>query len=392
MNHFMLSLTDAFAHRLMASLVLSAVILFGAMPAQGESREENTERRLQALEAVKFSGSFRMNFGFRDDDEGAKDRAGDTQFNLFNLGVDTEADGIRFSGQYRWYNFTDTVHHLYFAVKETPHSEFQLGLMQVPFGILPYEANSWWFGIPYYLGLNDDYDSGFKYLYQSGRWDIQAAFYLGTEFSADNNRRYSVDVLHSADNSAKNEEDNTVNLRLAYDLAPGEVGVSLQAGQLYNSSEEKHGNQWAAAVHHVGFFGALSTQLELIQYQFNGKNPPGSNDDVIWVGALQDTYQIAAKGMLAVFNVAYDVGVNGSRITNLRFYNDYSVLNKDARAMKDSQLNVTGVGISAGRVYSNIDVIMGRNVLYVSGVRDAYAAGSKDDWGTRFNINIGYYF
>lgn len=379
------------------------VILTLSLSINGHSADD-VEQRLQALERVKFSGSFRMNFLVKDNDDGQKDRAGDGEFNLFNLGVDTKTEGIRFSGQYRWYNYTDTVHHLYFAMDTdtgtNTSAEIQLGLMRVPFGILPYEANSWWFGIPYYLGLNDDFDMGVKYLYQVEQWDVQAAFYTSSEFSAANTNRYSVDVISSSvndtsttqDNTSRNQESNQGNLRLARLFPHGEVGVSLQAGQLYNSIEEENGHHWAMAIHHLANIGNFHSQIELLSYEFSPENPDGINDDVIRVGALADSYEIAAKGNVYVVNLAYDVPIENSKVSNVRLYNDYSHLEKEAAGFVESQLNVTGVGITLGQIYTNIDFIMGRNVLYISGGRQGYAQGTEDDWSTRFNINIGYYF
>jgi len=381
-------------------LSIGFVAFWGAFSVFASASDASVEERLQALESVKFSGSFRFNYLIKDNDDSQKDRAGDAEFNLFNLGVDTESDGIKFSGQYRWYNYTDTVHHLYLGFENESGSELQLGLMKVPFGILPYESNNWWFGIPYYLGFNDDYDMGIKYLTKSGNWDIQAAFYISSEFSAGNTKRYSVDVISSSvndtsttsDNSSRNEESNQANLRLAYQLPSGEMGVSAQVGQLYNSAEEENGSRWAAALHHIAQYGNFHSQVELISYEFSPENPDGVSDDVIRVGALADSYEIAAKGNIYVLNLAYDVPINNSRISNLRFYNDYSHLEKDADDFTESQLNVTGVAITSGAVYTNVDFIMGRNILYISGARDGYAQGTDDDWSTRFNINIGYYF
>ncbi|NRA24150.1 MAG: hypothetical protein HRU08_06680, partial [Oleispira sp.] len=151
----------------------------------------DVESRLNALEKVKISGSFRANFTIKDFDQDQQDRGGDANFNVFTLGVDTQSGGLRFSGQYRWYNYVDTLHHMFVAANLEENSEVQVGVMKVPFGILPYESNNYWFGIPYYLGFNDDYDSGIKYLTKAGDWDIQAAFYISSEFSAGNSKRYS---------------------------------------------------------------------------------------------------------------------------------------------------------------------------------------------------------
>ncbi len=187
--------------------------------------EKSIESRLKALEKVKISGSFRMNYSYRDFNEEQRDRDGDFDTNLISLGVDTEASGIRFSGQYRWYNYMDTVHHMYIAIRPDDISEVQIGVMKVPFGILPYESHNYWFGVPYYLGLNDDYDSGIKYATERGKWNLQTAFYVGTEYSGSNTKRYSIDVINDGANST-NEETNQLNFRATYSLPHGEFGIS----------------------------------------------------------------------------------------------------------------------------------------------------------------------
>lgn len=377
------------------TIPLLSLILFGSANVFSDSTVED---RLTALESVNISGSFRANFTIKDFDKNQQTRAGDMNFNVFTLGVDTKADGLRFSGQYRWYNYMDTVHHMYVAADFDTDSEVQAGIMQVPFGIQPYESNNYWFGIPYYLGFNDDYDSGIKYLTKSGPWHIQVAYYVSSEFSAGNANRYSIDVINTqaAGTTAKvesNEETNQFNLRFAYQLDHGEVGLSTQMGQLYNSSTDKTGDQWAAALHHVGRYGALTTQVELISYQFNPKNPTGVDDETIVVGAFADSYEIAAKGNIGVFNVSYDVPVTYGAVSNLRFYNDYSHLDKDGKDFKESQVNTLGVGISASKLYVNVDFIMARNMLYLGGAADSFTQGNAaDDWNTMFNINAGYYF
>jgi hypothetical protein len=360
--------------------------------------EADVESRLKALEKVKISGSFRTNFTIKDFYQDQQDRGGDANFNVFTLGVDTQSDGLRFSGQYRWYNYMDTVHHMYVAGDLEEDSEVQVGIMKVPFGILPYESNNYWFGIPYYLGFNDDYDAGVKYLTKAGSWDIQAAFYISSEFSAGNSKRYSYDVVHSegAGTTTKvenNEETNQFNLRFAYQMDSGEIGLSTQVGQLYNSVTDKTGDQWAVALHHLGDYGAFQTQIEFISYQFNPENPTGVDDKTVVVGAFVDQYEIAAKGTIGVLNLSYDVPVTMGSVSNLRFYNDYSHLEKDESNFKESQLNTLGVGVTAGELYLNIDFIMARNIIYLGGTSDSFAQGvGSDDWNTMFNIYAGYYF
>lgn len=57
-------------------------------------------------------------------------------------------------------------------------------------------------------------------------------------------------------------------------------------------------------------------------------------------------------------------------------------------------MNVLGVMITAGPVYTYVDFASGLNHPWLSAnYSDGLAAGLSDsDWHNRFNINIGYYF
>ena len=54
----------------------------------------------------------------------------------------------------------------------------------------------------------------------------------------------------------------------------------------------------------------------------------------------------------------------------------------------DTIMNVLGVAISAGALYTYVDLVRAKNQPFVGGTM----AGDSDDWQTRFNINFGYYF
>ncbi|PIE41407.1 MAG: hypothetical protein CSA49_03570 [Gammaproteobacteria bacterium] len=370
-----------------AFLLLGCVAVSNAFANQSGSLTP----RVEALENLKISGSFRLNYSVKDFDDGQKERGGDATFNMMTLGVDTQAQGIKFSAQYRWYGFVDTVHHMYVERDLDNNSSIQAGLIKVPFGILPYESNNFWFGIPYYLGFNDDYDMGLSYSHSSDKWDIQVAYFFSSEYSAGNHKRYSFDVVNAS--NSKNEESNQLNIRSVYKFANSEFGFSGQFGQLYNADTEKNGDQWAVAIHHKANFGRFNTQFEAISYEFNPENPAGTSDDSIFVGAFADAYQIASKGNIYVFNVSYDVPINSEIVNSLKIYNDYSMLEKDGSGFNDSVLNTLGAGISIGSIWINMDFFMAKNVLYIGGGRDGFAEGqSSNEWNTFFNINAGYYF
>ncbi|MEN8131767.1 MAG: hypothetical protein ABFS45_16570 [Pseudomonadota bacterium] len=98
--------------------------------------------------------------------------------------------------------------------------------------------------MPYYMGLEDDYDAGIKAIYSRAPRDAQFAFFKNDEYaSGSRTMRFSFDVLHgdsgNCDLTECNEEINQFNTRVAYDWRHDEndytrLGLSGEWGQLYN--------------------------------------------------------------------------------------------------------------------------------------------------------------
>ncbi|MFP4585893.1 MAG: hypothetical protein ACLFN9_21175, partial [Desulfococcaceae bacterium] len=132
--------------------------------------------------------------------------------------------------------------------------------------------------------------------------------------------------------------------------------------------------------------------LQAAHHENDPKNPPGTDDDVVIMGAFADSFPVAAEGALYLAGLSYDVPVEWGPINKLTFYNDYSILVKEEDGFEDSQINTLGALISANPVFTYIDLIMGKNMQYLGGPDDSLAAGEDGDWETRFNINVGYYF
>lgn len=64
------------------------------------------------------------------------------------------------------------------------------------------------------------------------------------------------------------------------------------------------------------------------------KNPDGVNDDMTLMGAngLTPAYFIASEGTIASLNLAYTLPVQDmGKLKAIRFYNDYSYLDKNVR-------------------------------------------------------------
>ncbi len=84
----------------------------------------------------------------------------------------------------------------------------------------------------------------------------------------------------------------------------------------------------------------------MIHYQYDAKNPDGVNDDMTLMGAngLTPAYFIASEGTIASLNLAYTLPVQDmGKLKAIRFYNDYSYLDKKREDWSDSQMNTTGM-------------------------------------------------
>jgi len=108
----------------------------------------------------------------------------------------------------------------------------------------------------------------------------------------------------------------------------------------------------------------------------------------IVVGAYNYFDTIPTKATLYSANIAYSLPVKWGPVTNLTFYNDFSLMTDKRFYSEDTLMNVLGVAVSAGGLYTYFDLVTARNQPFVGGSM----SGNATDTNTRFNINIGYYF
>ena len=380
-------------------------VLEGRLEKAERLREDRPEKIAGEAEAEKegepayhIGGALRGTYAYRDFDEGSQARGGDLEFDIFRLDVDGAYKGFLVSAQYRWYSYMHVIHHGWIGYDFPGRWQARIGVTQVPFGLLPYASHSWWFGIPYYLGLEDDYDMGVKVIRDSGPWNLQLGFFKNAEWGdASKTERYSFDVVTSE--AQQNEETNQLNARLSYRLehseeSVSEFGVSLQWGGLYNRTTGDTGSYGAGAVHYNGRFGPLNIMLEAARYEYDPENPPGVPGDNVLLGAFASSSLAAAEGTVYVANIGYDVPVDWGPVTMLTFYNDFSILVKDEARYEDSSIDTLGCLITADPVFAYVDLIFGKNAPFLGdGANPLGAAtGSDGGWHTRFNINVGYYF
>ena len=361
---------------------------------------------------IDVGGAVRFQAVYEDYNETNKDTTGTLEMDTFRFNVDGTIGDVILSGEYRFYQYMDVIHHAWVGYDFTDSLQGQVGVHQVPFGVTPYNSHSFFFSSNYYLGLEDDYDAGFKLIYDEGPLNVQGAFYMNDELggadgyygfdSGDNpdflNDRYSYDIVgvRPADEGTFATpttgafDSNIFNGRVAYTFGHSdgfstEVGFSAQFGDVVNNAGSSNGDQSAIAAHLVGNYGPWNLQLQATDYEYDMDNGSGR----MAVGAYDFFDTIPAEARSYTANVAYDLPVEWGPITNLRFYNDYSLITDKSAGLEDTWMNVTGVAVSAGGLYTYIDLITAENQPFVGGSIDSPTEGGTN---TRLNINFGYYF
>ncbi|WP_186753575.1 porin [Echinicola salinicaeni] len=349
-------------------------------------------------------------------------------WDTWRINVDSYSDGLQFSFEYRFYPTFNTnfIKYGWIGYRFNPKWNLQLGITQVPFGLLTYASHSWWFQAPYYLGLEDDHQMGFNLSYTPEKWTFNFAYFPLSEprgtndpnFGVYPSARYSYDVVPTP--GENNIERNQLNLRTTYQLGSTQLGASAQWMEIYNQSTTNKGKQIAAAVHAEWQQNRWNLKTEVIYYKYNKvKNDAGTVLSSLQMGAYGfGTYDVASEASLYVIGLAYDIPTNWGPISNIQIYNDYTYIHKPGKLklgneiapFKKTQQNVLGALITAGKIYTYVDIASGYNHPWISDSFGGNALGPgrgmqydmpvsesnpidpKPGWNTRVNINLGYYF
>lgn len=348
---------------------------------------------------VKIGGAVRFQYALKDYDEDDKDRGGDLDFDVFRIDFNSQVGDVKLSAQYRWYQYMDVVHHAYLGYDFNEQWEGRIGITQVPFGILSFNSNSYFFSTNYYVGLEDDYDAGITLTGKFDNHDLRLAFFKTDEmggldgFVTDRTGRYSYDIVGTRDINSEGIYDtpaegladsNTLNIRYAYQLDNTEIGVSLLYGGLEGESGSA-GEHTAYALHVKSQIDKIGIMFQYTDYEYD----LDEQSDFVTVGAYSFYDSIPAAADLYNLNVSYSLPVSIGPINHLKFYNDFNIMtNKSGDLEEDTVMNVTGVEVTSGNLYTLIDFAIGKNQPFLGGS----LAGDSDEWNKRFNINFGYYF
>ena len=358
-------------------------------------------------------------------------------WDTFRFEANGKTKGVELNFEYRFYPGFNS-HFLkkgYLGYEFNNESELQFGVTQVPFGMLEFLGNSWWFQLPYYVGLEDDYDTGVKYQFKKNKWTFHIAYFLMAEprgvsepdFGSFMSARYSYDIIPE-DGYNGNKERNQLNLRAEYSQNDFLLGFSGQLGNIYNSNTKSTSLHYAAALHtKIPVAPNMDIKFQATHYAYpEVTDDAGNRVEYVNMGAYGfGTYQVASEATMLSIGFSWTKQVDWGPISEIVFYEDYSYMHKYGNFMEngedipfvDSQHNVLGFLVKAGNIYTYFDIASGINQPWLSdsfggpalssgrGENVSSAPGpSPEDPGavnildknppinTRFNINLGYYF
>ena len=362
-------------------------------------------------------GALRLNLVLENYESSIDRSNGYFTLDMWRIDVEAANAGLDFNLEYRFYPTFDThfIKRGWVGYEPTETTRFQAGITQVPFGNVPFASNSWWFQHGYYVGLEDNFGTGLKMMTEVAGLDLQMAYFLqpapagpsstGASFGLGGDGRYSYDVIpttqdsrlgNALDGDQSIREMHQGNLRLAAPLGNGsEIGVSAQAGELYNQALDEAELATAYAAHADLNAGRFNVQPQVAYYNYRALNDDGTRSETVPMGAYRSgAYPVAAEGVLYQLSVSYALPVDAGPVSMLTFYNDYAYLDKQNGAFDDTQQNILGLSVTAGDLLVFVDVASGRNHPWLT---DSFGTGLgpgavDPEWNTRFNINIGYYF
>tara|TARA_B100000953_G_scaffold65897_1_gene52698 strand:- start:1608 stop:2747 length:1140 start_codon:yes stop_codon:yes gene_type:complete len=373
-----------------SSLLL--MMLFAFMSFESSFAQEDPE--------LKIGGALRFNYNLSSWKEGQKDRGGDFGYDMFRVNVNGSYQGIYVDAEYRLYSRSFGGGFLkqgWLGYRFNEKEEIQVGLAQVPFGIQQYNSHNWFFNLTYYFGLEDDHDMGVKYVHIDDKFEYNLAFFKNAEelrfggTSEVSPDRYSYDVV------GRNKEVNQFNGKLIYkfgDSIKNRLGTSVQYGGLYNLDTEKTGTHYGLALHYEMFYKNWNVKLQAMNIDHDPENLPGESREIIKMGAYGFPYEVASDFNIYTIALSKSIPVELGPISNIQFYNDFGYQDKKVDSFEDSFMNVTGMLITSGPVYTYVDYAAGYNQSWLGGnFADDFSTGNPDaKWEARFNINIGYYF
>lgn len=353
-------------------------------------------------EGIHFGGAMRFQYSYEDYNRNNVHRKGDADFDIFRLNMRGKVDNIELQAEWRWFQYMSAVKYAWLGYDFGTHSQVQVGLTRIPFGNQPYNSHNYFFSSNYYLGLEDTYHMGVEYVYSGNDpWNVQLAFFKNDGmggidgYVSNRSNSYSYDVVGVrapgegiyANPAHPAASIDTAAARVAYTFKPNddlklEVGASGLHGGLEGPSS-RIGSYSAYALHLNAFYKRWNVQAQATHYRY--KVDGGA--DRLAVGAYAFYDSIAARADSYTFNVKYHQPVQWGPIHGLDFYNDYSLITHKSGQLPSTFMNVLGMAVGAGDLYTYFDFVTARNQPFIGG-----SMAGNGGVEHRFNINFGFYF
>ncbi|MCL7986858.1 hypothetical protein M8998_02770 [Sphingobacterium sp. lm-10] len=349
---------------------------------------------------VHLGGAVRFNYLYSSWDEQLRAQGGNIAYDVVRLNVIAAYKNVLLDAEYRLYASSfggGFLKHAWMGYQFREGEQIQVGLASIPFALQPYTGNNWFFNIGYYVGLEDNYDMGIRYLRRKKNWDYDIAFFKnpetldiggGTELS---HSRYGYDIV------GRNKKINQLNGNLVYKTlgtVKQRIGISAQYGGLYNLDTKQVGNHYAGALAYEADYRSWNLKASFIHAVHNPINAAGESNQIVEMAAYGAAYEVATDFNLYTIGVAKNIDVNWRLFKQFAVYNDFGYMQKQLKSFENSYMNVTGLRTTIGPITTYIDYATGYNHSWFGGnFVDDFSRGNPDaKRHSRFNINLGYYF
>lgn len=377
------------------TVLFSLLFLFGLL-----SIHKNVQAQHRPIDQLEREDRFGLTSMFfytnRSWIQDSKKTKGSLRFDSFRIWAQTDIKDDFFAGvQYRFYEGWNTPLYLYVGYRFAK-STLQMGQTWVPFGIgyQPFDA---WGNIPFYVGLQDDYDLGVTWTRPFGGFEFIVGFFKNQQLSSASSQRYDTDIYSGGIGEddiiliqKRNEEVNQFNLRGAYNLGNERwslnLGLSGMIGQIYNLETDDNGLRTAYAVHGIFKMGIFHYNIQGTFYNYSQVLPGDPTQDeqnFINVGSWNFAYEIPVAASILSTSAAVDI--IGNKLTA---HLNYSWLTSGT-STGDSQLFTAGLRSLWRSFEIFAEGYYGVNDPQLSGNASGYGrdAGSYD---FRFDIRFFY--
>lgn len=357
---------------------------------------------------IRLEGALRFNYIYSNWQKHSKKKGGELGFETFILGLDAAYKKLLFSMEYRFYTNSlggGMLRQGYIGYKHKDAHQLQFGLNSVPFGILPYNSNSWFLSINYYLGLELDSDMGVKYSYATNKWDVDVAFYKNSDILDFNSSNTPNASRFSYDIGGENREVNQGNARIVYKWGQHfkqKLGASALLGGLYNVNTENTTLRSTVGVHYTLEYKNLNLKLMALTYKFKPKSAYNSDEleeetlknETVRLTAYGSSYNIAARADVYTAGISYKFPLEKKPFNSIEIYNDFGYQRKYYSEFHNSFQNITGAKLSVGPILIFMDHAIARNHSWLGPEwENAFSTGHKSNRvNYRLNLNLGYYF